>query len=204
MRYTSALTVLEYMRHNYGHRQSISEICRGVDLSYQPTHFHIKELEAIGVIGTTKAGRESICMFVNTTTTALWLGMLCNNWAAETSGIVGELAHRLHPYIRRNYSAFDCIAVFADENRLIAVPKTANPQPSESIITRCKAISGALRAEIYSAGEFTDHFETPSGILWAQSATVIKGHQEFWQYALAAGENLGLVLPDSRSLPSAT
>lgn len=197
MRYTSALTVLEYMRENYGRRQSISEICRGVDLSYQPTHFHIKELEAAGVLCTVKAGRQSICQFINTTSTALWLGMLCNSQTSAADGIVGELTERLAPYIRRHYSAFDCIAVLAGENRLIAVPKTANQQPSESIVARCAIISGVLQAEVFSASEFMDHFETPSGILWAQSATIIKGHQEFWHYALTVGEGLGLVLPPS-------
>ncbi len=195
MRHTSALQILRYMRANYGRKLSISAVCRGVELSYQPIYYHIRQLEKLAVLGTFKFGRESLCMFVNSPATALWLGMLCHEQQKQATGLPAELTAGLRPYLSQRWDAFDCIAVLLEENRLIAVLKSLETQAADSIVARCQALSAVLRVELMDSGQFLQHFETASGLIWAQRAVIIAGHQDFWQYALAAGEGLGLVLP---------
>jgi len=195
VRYTSALQILRYMRANYGRQLSISAVCRGVALSYQPIHYHIRELEKLTVLGTSRLGRESLCMFVNSSATALWLGMLCREQQQQATGLAAELTVGLRPHLSRRWQAFDCIAVLPEESRVIAVLKDLEDHTVTSIVARCQAVSAALEVDLMSAGEFLEHFGAASGLAWAQRAVIIAGHQSFWQYALTAGEGLGLVLP---------
>ncbi len=193
MRYTSALKILQYMRASYGRQPSISTVCRGVALSYQPTHYHIKQLEKLAVLGTIKSGRESLCMFVNSPAAALWLAMLCQHQKA--AGLAAELLRGLRPYLSQHRGEFDCIAVLPEENRLIATTQGAKKRLSSSLAARCRAITAALRVETLDRGGLLDHFGAESGLVWTRRAVIIAGHQDFWEYALTAGEGLGLVLP---------
>ncbi len=194
MRYTSALQILRYMRTHFGEKPSISAVCRGVTLSYQPTHYHIQQLEQLLVLGTIKSGREVLCLLVNSPPTSLWLGMLCQREQQRLEGLPGQLISGLRPHLEQHWHDFDCIAVMPEENRLIAVTQHPGPQPAESLSARCHAISPDLLVEAMNAEQFLEHCETRSGIRWARQAIIVSGHQPFWRYALTAGEGLGLVL----------
>lgn len=194
MRYTSALQILRYMRTHFGEKPSISAVCRGLTLSYQPTHYHIQQLEELSVLGTIKSGREVLCLLVNSPATALWLGMSCQREQQRLKGPPGQLVSGLRPHLQQHWHDFDCIAVMAEENRLIAVTRSADTQPAARLTARCHAISPHLLVETMNAQQFLEHCETRSGIRWARQALIVSGHQPFWHYALTAGEGLGLVL----------
>jgi hypothetical protein len=194
MRYTSALQILRYMRAHFGEKPNISAVCRGVTLSYQPTHYHIQQLEELSVLGTLKSGREVLCLLVNSPATALWLGMLCQRERKRLAGPTGQLVSGLQPYLEQHWYDFSCIALMGQENRLIAVTQASNREPAARLTARCQAIAPALLVEAMTAEEFLEHLETRSGIKWAREAIIVSGHQPFWHYALSAGEGLGLVL----------
>jgi hypothetical protein len=75
MRHDSALKVIAFLRENLGRPVSILEVCRGIALSYQPTHGHIRELEEWGVVVTERRGRQVRCALKGSDAAAIWLAL---------------------------------------------------------------------------------------------------------------------------------
>ncbi|MFO7947634.1 MAG: hypothetical protein R6V19_12560 [Armatimonadota bacterium] len=190
MRYTSAMTIIRFMRRNFGKSLSISDICRGVDLSYQPVHFHVKQLQDMSVLSIEKSGRESLCRFTTSEAAALWLGLLTQAGGRQYRGLVKEVATGLAGHLRESWSSYLCVSICRQQNRLIAVNTGGDADP---ISAACKEISPALDVWAMDGGDFMGFLETAEGIVWIRSAAVLVGHQRFWQYALHAGLQAGLV-----------
>ncbi|MFP3904743.1 MAG: winged helix-turn-helix domain-containing protein [Armatimonadota bacterium] len=190
MRYTSAMTIIRHMRRNFGKPLSISDICRGVDLSYQPVHFHVKQLQELSVLSVEKSGRESLCRFTTSEASALWLGLLTQANRRHYEGLVKELADGLAGDLRESWSSYQCVSVCREQNSLIAVNDEAD---ETSITSACEEISPALDVRAVDRDDFLDFLQTAEGIVWIRSSAVLLGHQRFWQYALHAGFTAGLV-----------
>ncbi len=178
------------MRRNFGKPLSISDICRGVDLSYQPVHFHVKQLQDMSVLSIEKSGRESLCRFTTSEAAALWLGLLTQANRRYYRGLIKELASGLAGHLRESWSSYQFVSVCRQQNRLIAVDDEAD---EKAITSASEEISAALDVRAMAGSDFLDFLETADGIVWIRTAAVLLGHQRFWQHALHAGLRAGLV-----------
>jgi DNA-binding transcriptional ArsR family regulator len=95
MRHDSALKVIAFLRENLGRPVSILEVCRGIDLSYQPTHGHIRELEELGVVVTERRGRQVCCALNGSDAAAIWLALESEVRWREIGGEVKRLGEAL-------------------------------------------------------------------------------------------------------------
>lgn len=193
MRYTSVVEILRYLRSGYGEKPSISAVCRGISLSYQPTYYHIKELEKLGVVATQRVGRQSPCELVNSPGTALWLGLICEADARLAPGTAGGLVAGLMPHLRHDYNAVDCIVFVEAEDRVVAVSRCPSEEAGRSLARRCVALAPRTGFALLDPEELMEYLATDTGRQCVREAVIVSGHQQFWHYALQSGEGLGLV-----------
>lgn len=192
MRHTSALKIIGFMRRNFGIPLSISAICRGVELSYQPVHFHIRELENLGVLGVRKEGRASICRFVASETASLWLALYTAQSDVFSETSPDATAEDVQTYLAESWPKYECISCTGEEGRAIVVPSAP---VDEELAGECEDVFAAWDLQVFSPEDFAAFLETGEGVEWIRSADVLFGHQRFWRYALAAGVASGLVVP---------
>lgn len=193
MRYTSVVEILRHLRSGYGEKPSISAVCRGISLSYQPTYYHIKELEKLGVVATQRVGKQSPCEFVNSPGAALWLGLICEADARAARGTAGALVAGLRPHLQHDYNAMDCIVYAAAQDQIIAVSRQPAAEAGRSLRRRCRTIAPDVEASLLDVDGCMEYLATAAGLQCVREAVVIAGHQQFWHYALRSGEGLGLV-----------
>ncbi len=193
MRYTSAVEILRYLRSSYGEKPSISAVCRGISLSYQPTYYHIKELEKLGVVATHRVGKESPCELVNSPATALWLGLICEADSQAAGGIARKLLEGLRPHLYHDRNALDCIAFVGTQSHTIAVSRAGSDDAGRRLAHRCKSIAPTVSFSLFTVDEFISYLATGAGCQCVREAVIISGHQQLWHYALQSGEGQGLV-----------
>jgi hypothetical protein len=193
VRYTSVVEILRHLRSGYGEKPSISAVCRGISLSYQPTYYHIKELEKLGVVATQRVGKQSPCELVNSPGAALWLGLICEADARTARGTAGALVSGLRPHLQHDYNALDCIVCVAAQSRIIAVSRQPAADAGRSLRRRCRTIAPEFESTLLDVDGFMEYLATAAGLQCVREAVVIAGHQQFWHYALRSGEGLGLV-----------
>jgi hypothetical protein len=196
VRYESALKVVRFLKQHMGEPVSIRRICRGIDLSYQPTYKHVRSLEREGVIQATKTGREVVCELAPSAATTLWLGLASVAERRELladEGEAGGIVRSVTAWLmaQENHSAF-----------AVALRPRARGEPAWELIViapedRGRLFAGrrkapeALRQQLAAAavtvwqeGDFRQVmgrvFERNS--LLAQ-ATVLHGEQRFWRLA---------------------
>lgn len=95
MRYESALEIVRFLKRVYGTPVPILRIVQNINLSYQPTHKHVRTLEQLHVVEAVKRGREVLCGLRASEATHAWLALLAVTdrgtlMAAEAP--LGELA----------------------------------------------------------------------------------------------------------------
>lgn len=83
MRFETALNLVRFLKRRHGTPAAILHIAQGVGLSYQPTHRHVRTLEAMGIIATERSGREVMCRLRASEETAIWLALLSMHERSE-------------------------------------------------------------------------------------------------------------------------
>ncbi len=193
VRYESALKVVRSLKEAMGQPLSIRAICRRIGLSYQPTHKHVRALEAEGVLRAEKRGREVLCELACTPATTLWLGLVSVSERRELAargGPLAEFATRMVTHGRER----DTGGVLAVALR--GAREDAKDGPSLLVVTRdgerdaarrvrADAPSG-LQAKVYEASRFAELMSRPfeRNPLLAD-CIVLTGEQPYWRLAFA-------------------
>jgi hypothetical protein len=192
VRYESALKVVRSLKEAMGQPLSIRAICRRIALSYQPTHKHVRALEAEGVLRTEKRGREVLCELAYTPATTLWLGLVSVAERRELSaqgGAIGEFAERmvsesraadagvLAVVVRRGRDSADGVA------SLVLVTRDGGREAARAVRA---AAPNELKATVYEASAFAQLMSRPfeRNPLLAESV-VLSGEQAYWRLAFA-------------------
>lgn len=194
MRYESAMKVVRCLRESLGEPLSILNICSRIELSYQPTHRHVRELEAAGVICTKRAGREVLCLLADSDQAALWLSLASVEDTEQTlTEATDPLVQKLAPAARTGRLG-EILSLVVMPNSgcrevVVVLPGTAD---HSAVQTRTQALCDvhagpdvqvvALSGEQFMRRLMRDW--TPAR--FANDAQVLVGHQQVWRAVLAA------------------
>jgi hypothetical protein len=165
-----------------------------VDLSYQPTYRHVRELEAAGAIATEREGRQVLCRLAASEEAAVWLSLASIEDAQrmpqqDGDGLAGALvsaarAGRLGETLG--------LAIVSGGNGRQVVAIVPDAADAAAILTRAQAVCqthGAPDAEALALSReqfarwLLDEW-TPA--VFAERAQVLAGHQALWLAVLDA------------------
>ena len=194
MRYESAMKVVRCLRGSLDDPLSILAICSRIDLSYQPTYRHVRELEAAGVISTERVGREVLCRLADGEPAALWLALASME---DTERALAENSNRLANELVSAARAGRLgellgLAIVSEETgrKVLAVlPGSADAAPARIRAQALCDAHGVSDAEVLalSREQFMRRLlQEWTPVSFAERAQILAGHQAMWQAVLAA------------------
>ncbi len=193
MRYISALKVIECLKNAPEEALSISEICRRIDLSYQPTYAHVRALEQMGAIVSEKPGREVNCRLASGPAAQLWLS-ICSLHEALFDGryeALRPVVRALRAAIREGLGeGVEVVAVswLERERAPVLLVSAVMPELSSAVSRLCQVVRDSnpnSQVHIHSPEEFAE-FLTGCGRHLTHTALPLHGQQKFWEQALSA------------------
>ncbi len=192
MRYESALQIIESLKRAYSAPVSILCIAQNIDLSYQPTHKHVRALAKQGAIELAKQGREVLCRLKAGTAAHLWLSLLALQERVPVDGICDSRTQA--------FSALrDVVPDMPTEGlEALALQQTGNVERivllaesyaraglERKFAVRCESLG--LKAEIWVLS-FADLAQLLADPLererWVIQSTPLYGEQRFWEAVL--------------------
>jgi DNA-binding Lrp family transcriptional regulator len=176
---------------------AILHIAQGVGLSYQPTHRHVRTLEAMGVIATEKSGREVMCRLRASDELAVWLALL----SVQERGELLKLPAPTGPLVAalRQAACHDPDAAL----EALAVRRTAENEIAQVlVISRARAVEQlgrrfAARTHAIAPVPVTCHTvgswqetlaQMAERVLWVREAVALAHEQRFWTCTLQTDE----------------
>jgi len=194
MRYESAMKVVRCLRESLSEPLSILTICSRIELSYQPTHRHVRELEAAGVVCTKRAGREVLCLLADSDQAALWLALASVEDTEQLmAGGADPLAEKfvLAAHAGRLGEILG-LAVVPKGNSREVIAVLPSGADHAAVRTRAQALCDAhagsdVQVAAFSGEQFMRRLIrdwTPTR--FANDAQVLVGHQQVWRAVLAA------------------
>jgi len=181
VRLESALEIVGALKHRFGEPITVTDVCRAISLSYQPTYAAVQALAAQGALALRKAGQRLLCEPAATPTGSLWLA----HWSVEEcrrakSSDLAELIGALESRITAQASASELVAVDPGYSGgpAVYVSDVALQRDLPSLrveVTRRDQWAGILVGE---AGDWAA----------ARRILVISGQQLLWAVGLATRE----------------
>lgn len=181
MRLESALEIVGALKHRFGEPVTVTDVCRAISLSYQPTYAAVQALEAGGALALRKTGQRLFCEPAATPAGSLWLA----HWSmeecrrAKSSGLA-ELSGALESRITAQVSASELVAVDPEH------PSGPVAYVSDAGLGRDLP---SARVEVPRRDEWAKVLAGEAGD-WAVARRIllISGQQLLWAIALAARE----------------
>lgn len=193
VRYESVLQILGSLKRSYGTSVTILGLSHSIDLSYQPTHKHLRTLDEHGVVELTKSGREVHCRLRRTTACAVWLALHSlqeHRRLLQAEGVTGALATSLSQTLSRcDCSGLQALALLEPETpeAAPAIVLMACDEQSEELQRRFAARSHAVDQRIEVQAYTVDQVATLSATQrreWVVRGCALYGEQRFWQLTL--------------------
>ncbi len=192
MRYESALQIIGYLKRAYSAPVSILRIAQNIDLSYQPTHKHVRALAKQGAIELAKQGREVLCRLKAGTAAHLWLSLLAVEERVAPGGVPLGQTHALAAL--RDIvpdmptEGLEALALQQTGNvpRIVVLAESyARDGLRRRFAVRCESLG--LNAEILVLS-FADLAQLLADPLererWVTQSTPVYGEQRFWEAVL--------------------
>ena len=194
MRYESALQVIGFLKQVYGTPVPILRIAQNIDLSYQPTHKHVRTLEQLGVIETLKSGREVLCRLRASEATHVWLALLAlahRSLLLKDSGPMGEIAATLRRTVSQLTTAgLQSVAVRepTEDNEpeiILLVEDSARRSLLRRFRARCRSVHAKAQVVAVTCGELDEQLADPLERQdWVAHMSPLHGEQHFWAAVL--------------------
>lgn len=194
MRYESALQIIGYLKRAYGTPVSILRIAQNIDLSYQPTHKHIRALARQGAVETAKQGREVLCRLRASTAAHLWLSLL----ALEDRGrperddrdqtrALEALRETVSDMPTEGLEALALQRVQGVTRVVVLVESYAREEIEHRFRVRCEALGETAEVLALSFADLSGLLADPlERELWVADSTPLYGEQRFWEAVLPA------------------
>ncbi len=193
MRYLSALQVIRCLKEAAGEPLSISEICRRIELSYQPTYAHIRALEQMEVIATDKPRREVKCRLARGAAAQLWLSLASLEEAKQLRKDPqrGPLIQALQAVIEEGVEAAVEVVGVAwprqqEATRLIVVLSgLQNGATVQRLLQAAHGVVPEIKLDTFAPPAFRQ-FIAQQGEAIIPTAVPLYGHQRFWELVLTS------------------
>jgi len=194
VRYESALQVVAFLKRTHGTPVPILHIAQNIELSYQPTHKHVRALEQRGVVETAKEGRVVLCRLRATQATHLWLSLLAveeREKLIESHTVAGSLASMLREAVpEMPCDGLEALAVQTPSGdgplaAILLAESYARDRLAARFKTRCRPLRGATEIHALTFAEVAERIADPvERDFWVANTSPLYGEQRFWETVL--------------------
>lgn len=197
MRFETALSLIRFLKRRHGMPAAILHIAQGVGLSYQPTHRHVRTLEAMEIIATERSGREVMCRLRPSEPTAVWLALLSVHDRADLLAApapTGPLTVALRQAASVGAdTTLEALAVRCDTDDQIAeVLILARPHAVEQLQRRFSARTHAIAqvpVTCHTAESWSRSLASPGERdRWVRESVALVHEQCFWTRTLGTDD----------------